>query len=295
MTEEKVENDVIEQFRMRTKQCFHEIDGETPESIEAMVKSYMEALFMDYDIDATVAGVVLTGSRYRGFEREDSDLDIVAEIHGDVREDDLLALLKNNDWLQVGGVKIDINPITPQKSGTLTEYLPRVEADLAERAQDQINQEVNETENPAINDYLSAVEMQEEENYNMIDHVINNTGSKDEKIAEKQGRKTLEKGSYSNVKFEKRIENQHYLMLADIHSPTGEETKQKVIAEFPSKESAKDFCRQNRIRFCDVTNYLKNRIAHKKYKLNENSGEPPEQVKTVGKQKGRGEDLNEGL
>lgn len=292
---EAVENDVVEQFRMRTKQCFHEIDGETPESIESMVKSYMEDLFMDYDIDATVVEVVLEGSRSRGFEREDSDLDIVAEIHGDVREDDLLALLKNNDWLQVGGVKIDINPITPQKSGTLTEYLPGVEADLAERAPDQINQEVNETEKPVINEYLSAVEMQEEENYNMIDHVINNTGSRDEKIAEKQGRKTLEKGSYSNVKFEKRIENQHYLMLADIHSPTGEETKQKAIAEFPSKESAKDFCRQNRIRFCDVTNYLKNRIAYKKYKLNENSGEPSEQVQTVGKQKGRGGDLNEGL
>ena len=38
----------------------------------------------------------------------------------------------NEDGLMIGGVKVDINPITEGKTGTLATYLPGVESYLAE-------------------------------------------------------------------------------------------------------------------------------------------------------------------
>ena len=39
----------------------------------------------------------------------------------------------NEDGLTIGGVKVDINPITEDKTGTLATYLPGVESYLAEK------------------------------------------------------------------------------------------------------------------------------------------------------------------
>ncbi|MFR2766038.1 MAG: hypothetical protein ACLTA4_10840 [Clostridium sp.] len=39
----------------------------------------------------------------------------------------------NEDGLMIGGIKVDINPITEGKTGTLATYLPRVESYLAEK------------------------------------------------------------------------------------------------------------------------------------------------------------------
>ena len=37
----------------------------------------------------------------------------------------------NDDGMYIGDVKVDINPITPQQTGTLESYLPQVEEYLA--------------------------------------------------------------------------------------------------------------------------------------------------------------------
>ena len=66
-------------------------------------------------------------------EGKNSDLDVVVQLSGNEREDDLFNLL-HEDKFRIGGVVVDINPITEYKTGTLEEYLPGVEKYLKEKA-----------------------------------------------------------------------------------------------------------------------------------------------------------------
>ena len=75
----------------------------------------------------------MIGSRCRGIENADSDIDVVVEIHGEKEHEDSLFNLLNEEKLCIGGVEVDINPILPQESGTLAEYLPRAEEYLEEK------------------------------------------------------------------------------------------------------------------------------------------------------------------
>jgi predicted nucleotidyltransferase len=71
-----------------------------------------------------IVGIDFHGSRLRGDSREDSDLDAVVEYKGDAREDDLFNML-NEEPLVVDGVKVDINPIRADKTGTLEAFMER--------------------------------------------------------------------------------------------------------------------------------------------------------------------------
>ena len=86
----------------------------------------------EYEIDVELVDVVVSGSRCRGLEKAGSDLDVVVEYKGREHEDDLFNVF-NEDGLMIGGVKVDINPITEGKTGTLATYLPEVESYLAEK------------------------------------------------------------------------------------------------------------------------------------------------------------------
>ena len=66
-------------------------------------------------------------------EGKNSDLDVVVQLSGNEREDDLFNLF-HEDKFRIGGVLVDINPITEYKTGTLEEYLPGVEKYLEEKA-----------------------------------------------------------------------------------------------------------------------------------------------------------------
>lgn len=117
---------IITDFRMKTAELFHCIDGMTPTDIEEIVKCYVQAKIDEHNLDATIIDAVVVGSRCRGLENEQSDLDVVVELRTNEREDDLFNTF-NQDGLQIGGVKVDINPITAQRTGTLRTYLPRTE------------------------------------------------------------------------------------------------------------------------------------------------------------------------
>lgn len=62
------------------------------------------------------------GSRGRGTARLDSDLDVVVEYEGTLREDDAFNFL-NEDPLIYDGIKVDVNPIRKQETGTLQDYM----------------------------------------------------------------------------------------------------------------------------------------------------------------------------
>ena len=74
-------------------------------------------------ISMQICGVVISGSRCRGLEGKHSDLDVVVERISVTKEDDMFNLL-HEDKFSIGGVKVDINPITECRTGTLEEYLP---------------------------------------------------------------------------------------------------------------------------------------------------------------------------
>ena len=82
--------------------------------IKQIVKSYV----LD-KIDIEIIDIELYGSRTKEAARKDSDLDILLEYKGNIREDDLFNIL-NDDPLYIDDIKVDINPITGR---TIKEYM----------------------------------------------------------------------------------------------------------------------------------------------------------------------------
>ncbi len=129
---EAAESRVIADFKARTEELWNGINGQTQEDIELTVYAYLQSKIDEYDMDIELVDVAVSGSRCRGLEQENSDLDVVVEYRGGEREDSLFNTF-NEDGFSIGGVKVDINPITEGKTGTLGQYLPGVEAYLAKK------------------------------------------------------------------------------------------------------------------------------------------------------------------
>lgn len=120
------ESSIIADFRAKTNEMFHDISEMNPAEIKETIKCHVQAKIDEYDIDATIIDAVVVGSRCRGLEKDSSDLDVVVELSTNEREDDLFNAF-NEDGLHIGEVKVDINPITAQRTGTLETYLPQAE------------------------------------------------------------------------------------------------------------------------------------------------------------------------
>ena len=120
------ESSIITDFRAKTNELFHDISEMNTAEIEETIKCHVQAKIDEYDMDATIIDAVVVGSRCRDLEKESSDLDVVVELSTKEREDDLFNVF-NEDGLHIGEVKVDINPITAQRTGTLETYLPQAE------------------------------------------------------------------------------------------------------------------------------------------------------------------------
>ena len=155
--------EIVEQFRAKTDELFHKIDDRSASEIEQDVLSTVKSILADYDIDATAIDAVLTGSRCRGIENEDSDIDVVVEIRGENEHEDSLFNLLNEEKLCIGGVEVDINPILPQESGTLAEYLPKAEEYLEEKMstirQADVNVQIDQNVVRESEDYKRAYDI----------------------------------------------------------------------------------------------------------------------------------------
>lgn len=107
------------------KSSIQGLEGYTDDEVLSLVRSDIEEKLADAGIDGvTINGMAIHGSRKRGDARVDSDLDVVVEYDGDFSEDALFDIL-NEKPLEIEGIRIDINPITPGKSGTLKQYMER--------------------------------------------------------------------------------------------------------------------------------------------------------------------------
>ena len=121
----KVQSEVGNQ---QTVNAIQGLEGYSENELLDAVRGDIEAKLEEAGIDGvTIKGMALHGSRKRGDAKADSDLDVVVEYDGDMSEDALFNLL-NDEPVTIEGVRVDINPITKGKSGTLEEYMERSRA-----------------------------------------------------------------------------------------------------------------------------------------------------------------------
>jgi len=132
----KSEQEIVADFRAKTEELFDPkpLDGMTPATIEEAVREKVIQIAEDYGLDVTVEDVIVSGSRCRGLENAESDLDVVVSYSGSERENDLFNTLKD-EHMYFGKVELDINPINTAETGPLAQYLPGVEKYLEEKAE----------------------------------------------------------------------------------------------------------------------------------------------------------------
>ena len=120
----KINNDalIINYFRNKARGLFRELNGMNLDEIESCVRNEVEEIVEEYGLDVHIEDVLVYGSRSKGTESVDSDLDVIMYYCGSEREDSLFNILHEED-LSIGNVIVDINPISQAEIGSLSEYL----------------------------------------------------------------------------------------------------------------------------------------------------------------------------
>lgn len=132
------ENAEIERaFYKKTREMFVPIEGLCAKEIECIAIRHAFTVLSELEGEAgktiRLVRCALSGSRCRGLESEDSDIDVVLEYRGNMQESCLFNLLNGENQIYIDGIPIDINPIRKEETGTLATYLPGVERYLAEK------------------------------------------------------------------------------------------------------------------------------------------------------------------
>ena len=242
---------IVEEFRANTRDKFHELDGENSESIETMVRGHIEDAIETFGLDAKVVDVVLVGSRSRGIEHEESDVNVVVEFYGSEREDALSDIL-NEEGLSIAGKTIDINTITKDRTGTLETFLPEEEKYLAEKA--------------------AAMEQTAASKNMVADMSIEQDAEAEFKSSDEKKRQHPDQkrgGKFANFSMQKKENSEKYNLYADVQHPSGEIDRHKCIAQFDNKSLAQRFCEKRGLQCEDVTGNLDSVIKHKKQLANQ--------------------------
>lgn len=111
--------------------------------------------------DVEIVGTKVIGSRVNGNAREDSDLDAIVEFKGNAREDSLFNLFAGEN-IELDGVKVDINPITEGKSGTIEQFMRRSDEYLAEKNAESVlpkTPDASQVEHPMRSTYSTETEI----------------------------------------------------------------------------------------------------------------------------------------
>ena len=136
------------------------IEGYSRDEIKGIVADHINDVMRDNDIHAEIIGMDIHGSRNRHDARPDSDLDVVVEYSGDIREDDMFnALNGEEDALSIEGIKVDINPIRKEETGDLQDYMKQSEeydrekSEQAKQKGSSTTSEIKNNKSGKIEDY----------------------------------------------------------------------------------------------------------------------------------------------
>ena len=128
---------VVDDFRAKTDELFNSWDNYTPQDIEKIARNEIRHIVYEIEYlsssEFNIVDVILAGSRSRGLERKRSDIDIVVEYTGSMREDDAFDMFARRR-IYIGGHRVDVNPIRAEDTGTLDTYLPKAEKYLENKA-----------------------------------------------------------------------------------------------------------------------------------------------------------------
>lgn len=96
----------------------YNLNGEifTESDLINIVKEDLRIIIKENNLDVEIEDVELIGSYTRGENTSESDLDILVQYSGDLRDDDFFNII-SEEQLELNGVKIDINPINSAKDG----------------------------------------------------------------------------------------------------------------------------------------------------------------------------------
>jgi predicted nucleotidyltransferase len=121
------------------------LESYTRDEISDIVRDHVTDILEENGMDAEPLEIFIHGSRNRGDARKDSDLDVVVSYKGKEREDDVFNLLHDEDNpLEIDGIKVDINPIRKEETGSMEDYIKKSKQYDAEIAAKK-----NEKETPA--------------------------------------------------------------------------------------------------------------------------------------------------
>lgn len=131
-----------EEIREKERQAFPAVSDMTqPEAslnqmsradIEETVLTYAQSAAEEAGYEVEIRAARVYGSRTAGIEKDGSDVDVVLEFQGEIREDTFFNLL-HEDGLMLAGMPVDINPITAERTGTIEEFLARANEYLEEK------------------------------------------------------------------------------------------------------------------------------------------------------------------
>lgn len=131
------EKQIVADFRERTRQHFQEWGGLSVSEIEAMAMAHALVLADDCDVKVEIKDAVTYGSRSRGLEKSDSDIDRVISYQSEELREDAFFNMLHEEQLKIGGVTIDMNPIRLEETGELGAFLTNAETYLEEKSKGQ--------------------------------------------------------------------------------------------------------------------------------------------------------------
>ena len=134
-------------FKAKTDLYFEPIEGLNQTDIESILISHINDAMEGFS-GFHLVDVVVCGSRCRGLETEDSDLDAIVVYDCTppgkiVKEDAIFNILNDQeDELCIGDVKVDFNPKYQCDEPYIDSYLKQCEDYLAEKASERKEREV---------------------------------------------------------------------------------------------------------------------------------------------------------
>lgn len=100
------------------------LENYSKEDIIKVLKPYLDELEADCPGEFKVKKITIIGSRTKGKARPDSDLDVLVEYEGTMKEDSAFNAL-HYEPIYIEDIPVDINPIRKEQSGTTEQWLER--------------------------------------------------------------------------------------------------------------------------------------------------------------------------